>query len=176
MKKIWILFLVVGAILAGGVAHRLMARPGRGDAAPPFELPSRDGSMVSLESFRGRPLLVHFWAASCGICRREFPAFARFAGDFSAEEGLAVVAISEDEHGDDHRAVRAFLDSVPEGDYAVLFDERGEVAHAYVSLGVPDSLLVDEGGIIVWRLSGPADWDDHDVRSELRVLIRRTKG
>ena len=60
--------------------------------APGFFLPETSGGRVGFESYRGRPVLLVFWATSCGICRRELPAVSRVAPEFRSK-GIGVVAI-----------------------------------------------------------------------------------
>ena len=169
MKRFWILVLTAGIAIMAMSAYQYLTRPSQGDPAPAFALPAMDGTTATLEQFRGRPLLVHFWASWCGVCVQEFPSLVRMA-EAMAPEGVAVVAIAEDgERGDD--AVRAFFrNGTPP--FPVLFDRDGAVADAYQSFGVPESFLIGKDGIIAWRHAGPIDWDDHDVRARIRALMQ----
>lgn len=171
MKRLWIIALIAGIAIAAMSAFQVLTRPSRGDPAPAFALTALDGRAIALEQFRGRPLLLHFWATWCGVCRAEFPALVRLARDLGPE-GLAVLAISEDR---EEGAVRAFLRG-SEGGLDVALDRGGEVADAYRSWGVPESILIAGDGIIAWRRSGAVDWDDHDVRAKIRSLVRLFDG
>ena len=168
MKRFWILILTAGIAIMAMSAYQYLTRPSQGDPAPAFALPAMDGSTFALGDFKGRPLLVHFWASWCGVCVQEFPAILRLANDMGSE-GLAIVAIAEDgEQGDP--AVRAFFrgETLP---FPVLFDRDGATADAWQSFGVPESFLIGTDGLIAWRHAGPVDWDGHDVRARIRAAM-----
>lgn len=172
MKRFWILVAIAGIAFVARPAYHFLMRPSHGDRAPPFSLPTIDGSTLSLESLRGRPVLVYFWATWCGICRKNFPTFSRMARA-AAAEGVSVLAISEDGEGND-QMVESFLSTLAQAPPTVLLDREGTVADEYQSVGVPDSVLIDANGIIVWRRSGGIDWDDHDVRAMMRAAIKQS--
>ncbi|MBN6150825.1 TlpA family protein disulfide reductase [Xanthomonas sp. AmX2] len=138
---------VAAAARAGVVA----ARPG--DIAPALRLPALDGATVSLAQFRGRPLLVNFWASWCEPCVREMPELDRYARQQPAQ-GTQVLGIALDRAED----VRAFLQRVPIG-YPIALDTPGP-ADASVRLGdtqglLPYSVLIDADGRIVRQKLGP---------------------
>lgn len=168
MKRFWIVISIAGIAIVAVSAYQYLARPDRGDAAPAFTLPSIDGKPMSLGDLRGRPVLLHFWASWCGVCRQEFPSIERLHREVGGL-GLTVVAVSEDDKKDE-ASLRSFLKSVP-ATFPVLLDADGEVADAYQSWGVPDTILIDGNGIIAWRRSGSIDWDSDDVRAKIRTNV-----
>jgi peroxiredoxin len=88
---------VVVALYFGVTAYQGRYLVGAGSEAPAFALSALDGSSVSLESFRGKRVLVHFWATWCGVCRQEFGALNAVQSGLSADEAMiTVVADSED--------------------------------------------------------------------------------
>ncbi len=81
------------AITAWQRRHHL----GGDDPAPPFALRDLEGRTTSLESLRGKRVLLHFWATWCTVCRQEFGSLEAIHRDLSADEALvSVVADSED--------------------------------------------------------------------------------
>ncbi len=165
MRKLWIAAIAAGIALLAMSALQYLTRPGEGDVAPGFKLRSLDSKIVSLDSFRGRPVILHFWASWCGACRQEFPSLARLQSDFEGE-GLAVLAISLDESREE---AAAFAASVKSG-MIVLLDPDGEVGDSYQSFAVPETFFINKEGKIVWRRAGPIDWDSPDVRARVKEL------
>ncbi|MDL5367522.1 TlpA disulfide reductase family protein [Xanthomonas sp. NCPPB 2654] len=144
---------------ATGTATTAPAAPARvaaarpGDMAPALRLPTLDGGSLTLERFRGRPLLVNVWASWCEPCVREMPELDRLAQAQPAD-GLQVLGIALDRPED----VRAFLQRVPIA-YPIALETPGP-ADASVRLGdtqglLPYSVLIGADGRIVRQKLGP---------------------
>lgn len=119
------------------------AREGR--AAPNFELADLDGGPVRLDQFRGKYVLVNFWASWCGPCRGETPDLQDFYGRVSGRN-VTVVGVNQQEPASQ---ARAFVEGFGVT-YPVLLDRSGEVSEAY-SVGVgglPASFLIAPDGVI----------------------------
>jgi methylamine dehydrogenase accessory protein MauD len=127
--------------------------------APNFSLPEAFGGSVGFESYRGRPVLLVFWATSCGICRRELPAVSRVAPEFRSK-GIGVVAIHVGWADD----VRDFMQSNHIA-LTSLVDAEGAVGQAYHVSGVPKMVLIGADGKIKRTKAGMAD------ESELREWV-----
>jgi len=166
MKRFWFVIIAAGIAVMAMSALQYLTRPRAGDQALPFELISIDSKPVSLEGFKGRPVIVHFWASWCGACRAEFPSLAQLQPEF-AKEGLVVLAISEDEQPRDAAGFAAPFKS----GLTVLFDPEGEVADSYQSFAVPETFFIDKDGKIAWRRAGPIDWGSPDVSARVKGLI-----
>lgn len=117
--------------------------PRLGSLAPGFSLNDLDGNPVSLADFRGRPVLINFWATWCGPCEAEMPAINR-AFLASQAEGLVVLGIDLEEHPD---TIRSFVDYY-ELDFTILADREGVVAGQYQVQGLPTSFFIDRAGRI----------------------------
>lgn len=114
-----------------------------GRAAPAFRLRAPDGSVVTLTDFRGRHVLLNFWASWCGPCRGETPALRAFHEERGA--GVTVVGVNQQES---RAAAAAFAEEfgVP---YPIALDADGRVSAAYrVSTGLPVSFLIDPEGVV----------------------------
>ena len=118
-----------------------------GEPAPDFSLPDRSGRSYSLANFRGRPLLIDFWATWCGPCRKTMPEVQRLHEQYGRE--LQVVGINIEGNSPD---VLGYLD---EGGYTfpVLFDSGNWdsiVALSYGVSSIPRTFLLDRIGRVLY--------------------------
>ena len=158
---------IVAAILAAAVALLLLflfTKGGpkkthlvsEGDQAPAFRLPALDGRQVNLSDFRGKVVMVHFWATWCPPCVEELPTLDRLYHGLLGKD-FALLAVSVDEGGAE--AVRAFLQknhlSLP-----VLLDPQRSVAGQYGTFKFPETYLLDRNGVVRYKVIGPMDWSD----------------
>ncbi len=107
--------------------------------APPISGTLLDGSQVSLDDLKGRPLLLHFWATWCPICGLQQGAINAIAKDH------AVLTIAMDEASADE--IRGYLQDAGVN-YPVLRDPQGDIARHYAIRGVPTSFILDRAGNI----------------------------
>lgn len=118
------------------------AREGR--AAPNFRLLGLDGAVHELTDFRGKTVVLNFWASWCGPCRDETPALQAFYEETSAD-GVVVLGVNQQEQ--ESRA-RGFAEEFGV-DYPVLLDSNGEVSTGYrVGRGLPVTFIIDATGVI----------------------------
>src|SRR5712692_160228 len=137
-----------------------------GAAAPDFTLPTLAGDSASLSDYKGRPLLLNFWASWCTPCRGEM-------GDIIAaynahkDQGLQVLAINltDQEHMSD---VRKFVEEL-RMPFPVLLDHKGKVRKSYALRGVPTSVFVDAQGIV--RLVNPGPITSEMIRRGLAEIL-----
>ena len=123
----------------------------RGKQAPAFALTNLDGKKVSLADYKGRPVLVNFWATWCGPCKVEMPWFEEFRKQYAAQ-GFEILGLADDvDAGKDMIAKVATKAGVS---YPILLTD-GKVQTAYGGLDVlPMSFYVDRNGVIVEQTAG----------------------
>jgi len=138
-----------------------------GDRAPAFHLQALDGRTVSLADYRGKIVMVHFWATWCPPCVEEMPMLEQLYRSLGAAD-FEILAVSVDEGG--ARAVAEFMQrnglNLP-----VLLDPRRSVAGLYGTFKFPETYVVDRQGVVTYKAIGPRDWTDPATMNAIRALI-----
>jgi len=125
-----------------------------GDAAPNFTLTTLDGKRVSLSDFRGKPVMLNFWYATCPGCLAEIPGMQRFyAAQQAAGKHFAILGVNS---VDDAHTAQQFAQQ--EGmTYTLVLDDNQRVATLYNLTATPTSYFLDRRGIIRSMVVGPVD-------------------
>lgn len=135
------------------------------EEAPAFTLVSIDGDEVSLDDYRGRPLLVTFWASWCRPCRQEFPLLRDALVEHPDE--FAVLGVM---YEDLEKDARAFMVEVG-ADWPALEDPDGRVARSFGVAGIPQTFFIDGDGILRERAFGITAAED--LEGPLGRLLER---
>jgi peroxiredoxin len=120
--------------------------------APDFEASDLDGVRFSLSDFRGRPVVINFWATWCTSCLAELPELKALLAE-RQEDDLAVVAVNV---GESPQRARDFIDFL-EASFDVALDPSLTVADAYGVYGLPVSVFLDRDGVVRARYVGQTD-------------------
>jgi cytochrome c biogenesis protein CcmG/thiol:disulfide interchange protein DsbE len=156
--------LIVGAIITAAIVFVLVAGLGKdpraidspliNKPAPPFAL-KKAGSdeIVDVSQFRGKPLVINFWATWCGPCWEEHPVLTASARELEGQVQFVGVVFQDDE--------TKILDFLRQRGYAypTVIDDRGRTAIAYGVGGVPETFFLDAKGTIVAKHDGPLTAD-----------------
>ena len=137
-------------------------------AAPEFELKDADGKTVRLSDYKGKVVLLDFWATWCGPCKIEIPWFIEFERHYK-DRGFAVVGVSMDEEG--WTVVKPFVSELAIN-YRIL---QGNDSTADLYGGVnalPTTFLIDREGRVAWKHEGLAGKDDFEDR--IKTLTQRS--
>jgi peroxiredoxin len=172
------LVLVCLAVPAAGLAFALSrdsAQPasrritaGIGKPAPTFTLPSVDGDQVSLTQFRGKPVVLAFFASWCHPCEEELPALEDVQREYG--DDLQVVIVNYQDHiGDDSKDfVRRLGVTYP----ALLQPDGDPVSAEYGVHEIPQTFFIDEDGVLRDRIYGQSDRDA--LQPSIDALLDRT--
>jgi thiol-disulfide isomerase/thioredoxin len=140
--------------------------------APDFKLKDLNGQDVSLSSYRGKVVLLNFWASWCAPCREEMPDLGELAHILKPEKDVAMVTVSVDNGPDE---VRDLLKTVLREDpppFPVLFDPQGDhiVGAKYGTHQFPETWLIDKRGVIRARFDGSRPWSNPVVVEMIEQL------
>ena len=149
LKVILTIMLTLGLLITGCSSEPAVARVG--EPAPDFQLQDLNGQTVSLSDFRGRSVLLNFWATGCIPCRSEMSYIQEIYEQHSdTASSLVVLTINP---GESHSTVEEFMDfyhlSLP-----VLFDTKGVAWQGYNIQFIPTTFFIDKDGIIQDKVIG----------------------
>ncbi|RLB76279.1 MAG: TlpA family protein disulfide reductase [Deltaproteobacteria bacterium] len=122
--------------------------------AADFTLTNMQGEQVSLSQYRGKVVILNFWATWCPPCREEMPSMERLYQKYK-DQGLVILAVSADENG--KKAVSQFLQKTPYS-FPILLDSDNIAQNAYGVFRFPESFIIDRNGMVVQKIIGGRDW------------------
>ena len=166
--------LIIGIIIVAVIVFVLFAGLGKdpqhidspliGKPAPPFTLKAvNTGQTIDLESLRGKPVIVNFWATWCVPCYEEHPTLVANARQLPDVQFVGVVFNDTEDKINQFLAARGSA-------YPTLLDANGKTAIAYGVGGVPETYFINPSGIIVAKFEGPMD--SEILRANLAKALR----
>jgi thiol-disulfide isomerase/thioredoxin len=150
-----VIFILISAILIGLLVYQIMSRSKENVAAEGivnFKLVSVDGKEYSLSDFRGKKVVLNFFATWCPPCRAEIPDFERF---YRENKDVVLIGINIQE---DKTTVEEFLSSMGVT-YPVLLDRDGKISAQFGIEGIPTTFLIDEKGKVIAKNVGMMTYD-----------------
>ena len=156
-----------------GAADRKAAelRPWNGGPAPALSLKDLGGASHQLEAYRGKVVILNFWATWCEPCREEMPSFNRLKASLAGQPVvLFAVNIAEGE-----ARINEFLGKVPI-DFPVLLDRDSQVSRAWKVRLMPTTFIIGADGRVRYSYAGERDWADESVRSKIAALAGERAG
>lgn len=174
MQFFTLLILLLGTFVTSGASAENIL-PALGRLASNFTLHDDHNHPIELDSYRGKKILLHFWAPSCFVCPEEVQALERLQKRFGNQLSQIVTVISFERSEKSVQKVSEMKLSLP-----VLFDTDNTVAVLFGVKTLPETFLIDEQGKFIeisdpqepekknFRLRGPRDWGSEKAISSLR--------
>jgi peroxiredoxin len=133
--------------------------------APAFSLMDLNEAVHTLDDYKGKPLIVNFWATWCPPCREEMPSMER-AWQQIEPEGIAMIGINV---GEDFDTVFGFTAEI-DVSFPLLLDTDTQVTGAWPIVGLPTTYVLNPEGELVYRFIGAREWDDKALLDAVRDL------
>jgi cytochrome c biogenesis protein CcmG, thiol:disulfide interchange protein DsbE len=140
-----------------------------GKEAPDFVLPNLNDKSVRLSDYRGKVVFLNFWATWCKPCREEMPSMEVLYKNFD-RDGLVVLAVSID-RVTTKKDIPPFVSSM-NLTFPVLVDSWGQTDKRYKLMGVPETYIIDQQGILREKIIGPRDWTVLDNLHTITGLLK----
>ncbi len=133
-----------------------------------FTLKDMDGNTHKLSDYKGKTLIINFWASWCPPCREEMPSMER-AWQKIKNDNIVMLAINV---GEDEDTIFTFLGDYPVS-FTILMDSTGEVTEHWPIKGLPTTYVVSPEGKLVYRAIGGREWDNNEILDQIRKLKNR---
>ena len=149
------------------IANQLMHKMPADIHASNFTLMSTQGSDISLSDYRGKFVLLNFWATWCPPCVKEMPALNVLHNKLKGRNGLHVVAVHA---GPALATVKKFLNDNPV-DYDVVIDKNMSLSSWQVS-GLPTTFLINPDGKVIYKATGERAWDSEEMINFIKSIMK----
>lgn len=143
--------------------------------APAFKLVNLNGEEVSLESLKGKVVVVDFWATWCGPCKASFPGMQKAVNKYADSKDVAFVFIDTWENSDDKAKNAADFIASKSYTFNVLMDNEDKTVAAFGVTGIPTKFVVDKNGNIRFKSVG-FNGNDDELVQELSLMIELAGG
>jgi thiol-disulfide isomerase/thioredoxin len=142
-------------------------KPWSGVVTPALTLTDLEGKPHRLADYRGKAVLVNFWATWCVPCRDEMPSIEKLRASL---EGKPFVVLAVNLAEPESR-IRKFLEVVPVR-FPVLLDRDAQTARAWQARVLPATFIVGPDGVVRYQYFGELDWSKPAVRDAILALLR----
>jgi len=160
-----IVILVLGLLMMGCSSRSEPKVAQVGGIAPDFKLQSLDGQSVSLSDFKGKPVLINFWASWCGPCAYEMPYLQEVHEGWS-EKGVVLLAINV---GESSSTVEKFMQK-HNLSFSALLDTKKVVTQRYNIVAFPTTFFIDKDGVIREKIIG-AFPNKEEIENRLAKIV-----
>ena len=136
--------------------------------APDFALKNLKGETVKLSDFKGKVVMINFWASWCTPCRQEMPLLEEMSNELS-KAGFVLLGINLDEEVAD---AKSFLATTPVT-FPILLNPQTDVADLYKNEAMPSSYFVDRKGNLAYLHQGYRKGEEADYRAVIKKLLAK---
>lgn len=128
----------------------------KGEVPPDFELTTLDGDTVKLSDYRGKKVILNFWATWCPPCRAEMPHIQSYFEEQAAEENVEILAVNLTTEDRGLDKIRNFVKEY-ELTFPIPMDKEGNIGVLYQAVTIPTSYMIDTEGKVQNKIVGPMD-------------------
>ena len=150
------------------LTHSLKAHSPR-EAAPALRLKDMDGKTVDLSAYKGKVVLINYWATWCPPCRREMPSIERLAQKIKSKD-FVVLAVDVGEDADTVETFTSQLD-IPLS-FPILLDTDSKAMQAWEVAGLPTTYFIDRQGRVAYTAIGGREFDHPEIERTVRKLLK----
>jgi len=165
MKKLLLGLMLSGLTLLGPAQARDL-QVYKGGATPPLVLKDLSGKTHDLKQYRGKVVLINFWATWCPPCRAEMPSMQRLKAKMAGKP-FVILAV---DMGEEESVVKNYIREI-KTDFTVLLDKDGRALKSWKVFAFPTSYVVDTQGKIRYGLYGASEWDAADKVQKISQLM-----
>lgn len=137
---------------------------------PDFTLNDMGGKPVSLSEFKGRIVLVNFWATWCAPCVKEFPSMMNLVRHFKGD--VAVLAVSYDKDREDITTFINAFGEVPK-DVVIVWDKEKATSKLFGTDVLPETYILGKDQKLIRKIAGEASWDNELALEYFRDLLSK---
>lgn len=159
-------FAAIEALKEGSMKKLVFSSEPQATSDIPFQDPA--GEAHRLADWKGKYVLVNFWATWCAPCRKEMPGLAALQDEFGGDN-FDVVTIATGRNP--LPGIERFFDEIGVENLPILLDPKQALARDMAVLGLPASVLLDPEGNEIARLRGDADWFSDSARAIIATLL-----
>ncbi len=127
-----------------------------------------DGAEMRLSDFKGKYVLVNFWATWCAPCRKEMPMLSELQTEFGGDE-FEVVTIATGRNS--LAGLRSFMSEIGVDNLPLYLDPKSALARDMAVLGLPITVVLDPAGNEIARMRGDAEWSGESAKNVIRALL-----
>jgi len=156
---------LAGALLAASAA--VPAADTASGPAPDFTLGSRAGKPLSLADYKGKVVMLNFWASWCVPCKQEMPLLDTIYKKYG-KMGFTLIGVNVEP---DSKAANAVLEKIPVS-FPVVYDTDSKVSQLYQVSGMPSTVIIDRKGQMRMLHRGYKPGDENEYLDSIRALMK----
>lgn len=126
----------------------------KGETAPDFELTTLDGEAVRLSDYKGKKVILNFWATWCPPCRAEMPDMQNYYDEQAEGENVEILAVNLTTADKGMDKINAFVDEFSLT-FPIPMDTEGDIGDLYQAASIPTSYMIDTDGRVQQKIVGP---------------------
>ncbi len=158
-----LLTIAVVYVVAGTLEQKVIDK---GDTAPKFTIKADQGPTVSRTDFKGKLLVLNFWATWCPPCISEWPSLNEFARRYK-DKGVVVLAVSVDKNE------KRYRDFVAKGkpEFLTALDPQWNIPASYGTFMIPETYIINQEGKVLFKVAQDQNWTDPTFLTYFQSLL-----